>query len=71
MRSTIRLLCLAAVLLPVLQAPPLAAQTVPAAQPLSVDSLYHPSRRTVTVDPLPATLHWRPDGSLLQEGTGA
>ena len=35
--------------------------------PLSVESLFHPARKTAYVDPLPAALHWRPDGSLVQE----
>lgn len=57
MRSIVHLL------VPLVCALALAAQEAP----LSVESLYHPARKTAYVDPLPTALHWRPDGSLVQE----
>jgi dipeptidyl-peptidase-4 len=61
MRRTVPLIRLLAILVPALV---LAAQE-PAQ--LSVESLYHPTRKVAYVDPLPVTLRWRPDGSLLEE----
>ena len=34
---------------------------------LSVESLFHPTRKEAYVNPPPVALHWRPDGSLLEE----
>lgn len=56
-------LCLLRLLLFAL--PALASAQDPAQ--LSVESLYHPTRKVAYVDPLPAILHWRPDGSLVEE----
>ena len=52
-------------LLPLLFSGP--ARAADEAGALSVDSLFHPSRSVRYVDPLPAALYWRPDGSLVEE----
>jgi len=43
---------------------PLAAQT---GGTLTLESLFHPTRRVAYVEPLRSALLWRPDGSLLEE----
>ena len=51
-------------LLPLVLVLPLRAQE---AGRLSLESLFHPQRRVAYVEPLPAVLRWRADGSLVAE----
>jgi dipeptidyl-peptidase-4 len=44
-----------------------AAQAAPDAGKLTLEDLFHPARKVAYVEPLPVTLRWRPDGSLVQE----